>query len=92
MNRLIALAAAFVAPACFAQSTEAVDLPTRGAVPELRAVTAARTQVARQRQDRHGVSTGDPCEPFSCHGYNGIEAKTVADIAAFINEHPAKGP
>lgn len=31
-----------------------------------------------------GVSTGDPCEAFSHHGYNGIEGRVVADIAAWI--------
>jgi len=34
-----------------------------------------------------GISTGDPCEPFSHHGYNGIEGAVVADIAAFITGH-----
>jgi pimeloyl-ACP methyl ester carboxylesterase len=31
-----------------------------------------------------GASTGAPCEPFSHHGYNGIEDRVVADIAAWI--------
>jgi hypothetical protein len=31
-----------------------------------------------------GISTGDPCEAFSHHGYNGIEGAVVADISAFI--------
>jgi pimeloyl-ACP methyl ester carboxylesterase len=34
-----------------------------------------------------GVSTGDPCEAFSHHGYNGIEGAVVADISAFIIGH-----
>ena len=34
-----------------------------------------------------GVSTGDPCEPFSYHGYNGIEGAVVADVVAFITGH-----
>jgi hypothetical protein len=34
-----------------------------------------------------GISTGDPCEAFSHHGYNGIEGAVVADIAAFITAH-----
>jgi hypothetical protein len=34
-----------------------------------------------------GVSTGEPCEPFSHHGYNGIEGAVVADISAFITGH-----
>jgi hypothetical protein len=34
-----------------------------------------------------GVSNGDPCEAFSHHGYNGIEAGVVADIGAFITAH-----
>jgi pimeloyl-ACP methyl ester carboxylesterase len=34
-----------------------------------------------------GVSTGDPCEAFSHHGYNGIEGTVVADISAFIIGH-----
>jgi pimeloyl-ACP methyl ester carboxylesterase len=31
-----------------------------------------------------GTSTGEPCEPFSHHGYNGIEGRVVADIAAWV--------
>ena len=34
-----------------------------------------------------GVSTGEPCEPFSHHGYNGIEGTVVASISAFITGH-----
>jgi pimeloyl-ACP methyl ester carboxylesterase len=34
-----------------------------------------------------GVSSGEPCEPFSHHGYNGIEGSVVADISAFITGH-----
>jgi len=34
-----------------------------------------------------GISTGDPCEAFSHHGYNGIEGAVVADISAFITGH-----
>jgi pimeloyl-ACP methyl ester carboxylesterase len=34
-----------------------------------------------------GVSTGDPCEAFAYHGYNGIEGTVVADISAFIIGH-----
>jgi dienelactone hydrolase len=34
-----------------------------------------------------GVSSGDPCEAFSHHGYNGIEGTVVADISAFIIGH-----
>jgi predicted alpha/beta-fold hydrolase len=34
-----------------------------------------------------GASTGDPCEAFSHHGYNGIEGTVVADISAFIIGH-----
>lgn len=34
-----------------------------------------------------GISTGDACEPFSHHGYNGIEGSVVADISAFIIGH-----
>jgi hypothetical protein len=37
--------------------------------------------------EQGGVSTGDPCEAFSHHGYNGIEGAVVADIAAFITGH-----
>jgi hypothetical protein len=37
--------------------------------------------------ERGGISTGDPCEPFSHHGYNGIEGTVVADISAFIIGH-----
>lgn len=31
-----------------------------------------------------GKNTGDPCEAFAYHGYNGIEAQVVQDIAAWI--------
>jgi hypothetical protein len=31
-----------------------------------------------------GKSTGDDCEAFAYHGYNGIEAETVAKIKAWI--------
>lgn len=34
-----------------------------------------------------GISEGRWCEPFSHHGYNGIEGDVVAGIAAFINGH-----
>ncbi len=34
-----------------------------------------------------GGNEGDPCEPWSHHGYNGIEAQVVGDIAAWIREH-----
>jgi hypothetical protein len=34
-----------------------------------------------------GVSTGEPREPFSHHGYHGIEGSVVADICAFITGH-----
>ena len=37
--------------------------------------------------ERGGTSTGDPCQAFSYHGYNGIEGAVVADIAAFITVH-----
>jgi pimeloyl-ACP methyl ester carboxylesterase len=33
-----------------------------------------------------GISTGDPCEPFSHHGYNGIEGQVVADIASWVTQ------
>ena len=33
-----------------------------------------------------GVSTGEPCEPFSHHGYNGIESQVVADIASWVTQ------
>jgi hypothetical protein len=33
---------------------------------------------------RDGTSTGDPCEAFAYHGYNGIEEQVVADIASWI--------
>jgi len=35
--------------------------------------------------------TGDPCEPFSPHGYLGIESDVVAKIVAWMHEHGAKG-
>ena len=31
-----------------------------------------------------GKSTGDDCEAYAYHGYNGIEAETVAQIKAWI--------
>lgn len=31
-----------------------------------------------------GESTGDPCEAFAYHGYNGIEAEVVRQIAAWL--------
>jgi hypothetical protein len=34
-----------------------------------------------------GQSQGPECEPYSHHGYNGIEDIVVADIAAWIREH-----
>ena len=33
-----------------------------------------------------GISTGDPCEAFSHHGYNGIEEETVAAIKKWIRK------
>jgi hypothetical protein len=36
---------------------------------------------------RGGISTGEACEAFSHHGYNGIEGAVVADISAFITGH-----
>ena len=33
-----------------------------------------------------GVSTGEPCEPFSHHGYNSIESQVVADIASWVTQ------
>lgn len=35
-----------------------------------------------------GRSAGNPCEAMAFHGYNGIEDKVVADIAAFVAAHP----
>jgi hypothetical protein len=35
-----------------------------------------------------GRSVGNFCEAFAFHGYNGIEDKVVADIAAFVAAHP----
>jgi hypothetical protein len=31
-----------------------------------------------------GISTGDPCEAFSYHGFNGIEIDVVRDIARWM--------
>lgn len=36
-----------------------------------------------------GVSTGDPCEPFAHHGYNGIERETVDAIKNWIKRSSA---
>lgn len=33
---------------------------------------------------KDGSSAGDPCEAMAYHGYNGIEAQVVADIATWI--------
>jgi len=33
-----------------------------------------------------GISVGDPCEPFSHHGYNGIEKETVDSIKKWIKQ------
>jgi len=33
-----------------------------------------------------GTSAGDPCEPFSYHGYNGIEKPTIDAIKAWIKQ------
>ena len=33
---------------------------------------------------RDGVTKGDPCEPLAYHGFNGIEAKVINDIARWI--------
>lgn len=38
------------------------------------------------RSFRDGQSRGDPCEAMAYHGYNGIEAAVVADIASWITE------
>ena len=35
-----------------------------------------------------GKSTGDDCEAFAHHGYNGVEAETVAKIKAWIARAP----
>lgn len=35
-----------------------------------------------------GKSTGDDCEAFAHHGYNGVEAETVAKIKAWIARTP----
>jgi hypothetical protein len=31
-----------------------------------------------------GQTRGDPCEAMAHHGYNGVEAKVVTDIARWI--------
>jgi hypothetical protein len=31
-----------------------------------------------------GISQGPACEAFAYHGYNGIEDRVVADIAAWL--------
>ena len=35
-----------------------------------------------------GISTGDPCEAFAYHGYNGIEKETMAAIKQWIRRGP----
>ena len=37
-----------------------------------------------------GVSVGDPCEPFSHHGFNGIEKETIDAIKAWIRKGTPK--
>jgi hypothetical protein len=39
------------------------------------------------KMETGGVSRGGACDPWSHHGYNGIEAQVVGDIAAWIREH-----
>lgn len=34
-----------------------------------------------------GVSTGDPCEPWAHHGFNGLEDQVVTDVAAWVREN-----
>jgi hypothetical protein len=36
-----------------------------------------------------GITDGDLCEPFAHHGYNGIEAETIAAIKHWIKKAPA---
>jgi pimeloyl-ACP methyl ester carboxylesterase len=56
------------------------------ALPALMAkLPAARSQLLTFTG---GDSTGAPCDPFSHHGYNGIEERVVADIAAWIRAWP----
>jgi pimeloyl-ACP methyl ester carboxylesterase len=59
-------------------------------VPALMAkLTPATSQILTYRGGR---STGNACEAFAYHGYNGIEQKVVADIAAFVTAPPKAGP
>ncbi|MDH4134011.1 MAG: hypothetical protein OEV31_04425 [Gammaproteobacteria bacterium] len=39
-----------------------------------------------------GTSTGDVCEPFAHHGYNGIEKETITAIKQWIKQAPAATP
>ncbi|WP_159880172.1 alpha/beta hydrolase [Aquitalea denitrificans] len=34
-----------------------------------------------------GKDTGDPCQPWAAHGYNGIEAEVVEKVARWIRQH-----
>ncbi|WP_287880288.1 alpha/beta hydrolase [Aquitalea sp.] len=34
-----------------------------------------------------GKDTGDPCQPWAAHGYNGIEAEVVGKISSWIRQH-----
>ena len=37
-----------------------------------------------------GVSTGDPCQAFAHHGYNGLEDEVVRQISAWVVASAAK--
>ncbi len=51
---------------------------------DLPLLTAALKTPFTLRTYQGGISTGDPCEAYAYHGYNGIEARVVQDIAAWI--------
>lgn len=126
---LAGVAALVLASACFAQTAEVVDLPTRPGVRQRMLVlqpdhatavvvllTGGNGQLGIHdngslRSDGNflvrsrslfvhrglitftgGRSSGNVCDAFAYHGYNGIEQKVVADIAAFVAAPPKAGP
>ena len=54
---------------------------SRGRRPARRRIADYGTELIEMEG---GKSTGDDCEAFAYHGYNGIEAETVDKIKAWI--------
>ena len=60
--------------------------PPNGAKAIMRSLSNA--PVKKLIIESGGITTGDACEAFAHHGYNGIEQQTVSDITNWI-AHPA---